>query len=225
MPQNAWSDKRERQYEHIKDFVRGARRFRRRSRGTRRAHRQQGTPGARRDQGSEGEVARLVARLEPSLASGQTVRHLTLDQGIQGSNPCSPANPRPARAGARSARRTAAQRSRWIRQVPRPVRERGHFVGFELTWPWLGCDEPGISDDFRIECGVCRQIRTGAVVRSVNLPSFPHEVRNLQRRSRGSSAHELPFLRGCRATGQALVQAHRPHVAEGRNRGTPANGQ
>ena len=27
-----------------------------------------------------------------ALASGQTVRHLTLDQGIEGSNPSSPAN-------------------------------------------------------------------------------------------------------------------------------------
>src|SRR5207245_1499121 len=33
------------------------------------------------------------AILPASLASGQTVRHLTLDQEIQGSNPCSPATP------------------------------------------------------------------------------------------------------------------------------------
>ena len=35
-----------------------------------------------------------LGRLErASLASGLTVRHLTLDQGIEGSNPSSPANP------------------------------------------------------------------------------------------------------------------------------------
>jgi hypothetical protein len=50
----------------------------------------------------------LRAASGDTLASGQTVRHLTLDQGIEGSNPSSPANfptlskaktPRPSRLG------------------------------------------------------------------------------------------------------------------------------
>ena len=36
-----------------------------------------------------------------SLASGQTVRHLTLDQGIEGSNPSSPANSLSVKQGRR----------------------------------------------------------------------------------------------------------------------------
>jgi hypothetical protein len=37
-------------------------------------------------------AARRVLAPGALLASGQTVRHLTLDQGIEGSNPSSPAN-------------------------------------------------------------------------------------------------------------------------------------
>ena len=53
MPQKAWSDKRERQYEHIKDSYEDRGVERRRGRGARGTHRQQGTRRARRDEGRQ----------------------------------------------------------------------------------------------------------------------------------------------------------------------------
>ena len=56
----------------------------------------EGRPLQQRPAGTIGSEAAPFARLgAASLASGQTVRHLTLDQGIEGSNPSSPANPCP----------------------------------------------------------------------------------------------------------------------------------
>jgi HEAT repeats len=61
--------------------------------------------------------------MPPPLASGQTVRHLILDQGIEGSNPSSPANSMPAHT-ARMVRSTSGLSPR--ARVAAEVARRGH---------------------------------------------------------------------------------------------------
>ena len=63
MPQKAWSDKRERQYEHIKDSYEDRGVERRRGRGARGSDGQQGARRARRDQGRQEAPSRDRDRL------------------------------------------------------------------------------------------------------------------------------------------------------------------
>ena len=58
MPQQAWSKKRERQYEHIKEGLEDRGRERGHRRGDRRAHRQQGAGPRRRGRAGEQDLDR-----------------------------------------------------------------------------------------------------------------------------------------------------------------------
>ena len=96
MPQGS-SPKRERQYEHIKES------YKDRGRSTDKAEELAArTVNKQRAQAGETKARRAPESRDwrrrydscRSLASGQAVRRLTLDQEIEGSNPSSPANPR-----------------------------------------------------------------------------------------------------------------------------------
>ena len=81
MPQQAWSAKRERQYEHIKDSLEGAGHLRGQGRGDRRPHREQGAGARRRGEDvvaavPDGHVVRAARRtaLRDEPAEGPDAR-------------------------------------------------------------------------------------------------------------------------------------------------------
>ena len=148
MPQARWTEKRERQYKHIKDSLLEQRQGREDGRGDRRAHGQQGPRPARRERDREPDLARgHLAGAARRLALAPRRRRPHLRAAVRGGGEGERQGPLEDDQGRARARRRPLRPAN-ARRAPHPSRvsPTARASGPSIDWPHAGCRTLALAD-------------------------------------------------------------------------------